>query len=190
MNTPWQNGFERLARASQRLQPAMSRVSRRLRPVEHMARTTSFALGMVPLSVQKPGLSLALNHAMQELIDAGELDFLDGRCCTISVRDRRLQWPLTMQDGRLTLTSDQPADVTISATVPAFLALISQQVDPDTLFFQRQLSIEGDVELGLHVKNLLDSLDDDDLPPLWQQALKALRQALIMEKPLPKSEQC
>ncbi|EXJ09542.1 ubiquinone anaerobic biosynthesis accessory factor UbiT [Nitrincola nitratireducens] len=31
--------------------------------------------------------------------------------------------------------------------------------DPDSLFFQRQLSIEGDTELGLGIKNLLDSLE-------------------------------
>ena len=31
--------------------------------------------------------------------------------------------------------------------------------DPDTLFFNRDLSIEGDTELGLVVKNMLDAVE-------------------------------
>ncbi|MGB7997639.1 MAG: SCP2 sterol-binding domain-containing protein, partial [Photobacterium halotolerans] len=40
----------------------------------------------------------------------------------------------------------------------------ARKVDPDTLFFQRRLTMQGDTELGLAVKNLLDSLDLDSLP--------------------------
>ena len=51
----------------------------------------------------------------------------------------------------------------------AFLLLASRQEDPDTLFFRRRLVIEGDTELGLAVKNLVDSLDPDLMPPrVWQ----------------------
>jgi predicted lipid carrier protein YhbT len=32
-------------------------------------------------------------------------------------------------------------------------------VDPDTLFFSRRLTIEGDTELGLLLKNRLDALE-------------------------------
>lgn len=182
MQKPWQIGLNGLNAATEQLRPFIQRLNSRLRPLERTASTAAVALGVVPLSWQSPGLSLALNHALQELIDAGELDFLEGRCCTIAIRDRRLHWPLTLSDGRLTLAPDQAADVTISATVPAFLDLISQQADPDTLFFQRQLSIEGDVELGLYVKNLLDALDEDDLPSVWQKALYALRLGLALEQ--------
>jgi predicted lipid carrier protein YhbT len=46
---------------------------------------------------------------------------------------------------------------------------VSRQEDPDTLFFQRRLTIEGDTELGLEVKNILDALDHENLPfPLKQ----------------------
>ena len=40
-----------------------------------------------------------------------------------------------------------------------FLRLAQRQEDPDTLFFSRRLSIEGDTELGLVVKNALDALE-------------------------------
>jgi predicted lipid carrier protein YhbT len=34
-----------------------------------------------------------------------------------------------------------------------------REEDPDTLFFARRLTIEGDTELGLVAKNLLDGID-------------------------------
>jgi predicted lipid carrier protein YhbT len=47
----------------------------------------------------------------------------------------------------------------LSATVSAFLQMLTRQEDPDTLFFHRRLAIEGDTELGLLVKNLLDRIE-------------------------------
>jgi predicted lipid carrier protein YhbT len=44
--------------------------------------------------------------------------------------------------------------------------MLARQQDPDTLFFHRKLAIEGDTELGLVVKNLLDRID-------WGEALRA-----------------
>ena len=40
-----------------------------------------------------------------------------------------------------------------------FLRMMLCEEDPDTLFFKRKLQIEGDTELGLITKNLLDSVD-------------------------------
>ena len=37
--------------------------------------------------------------------------------------------------------------------------MMLREEDPDTLFFNRKLHIEGDTELGLITKNLLDSVD-------------------------------
>ena len=42
--------------------------------------------------------------------------------------------------------------------------MLLRQEDPDTLFFNRRLKIEGDTELGLVVKNLLDSIDWSTVP--------------------------
>lgn len=57
------------------------------------------------------------------------------------------------------------ADVSISGSFDAFLKLAAQRVDPDTLFFQRELLIEGDTELGLELKNLFDRVDLFEWPP-------------------------
>jgi predicted lipid carrier protein YhbT len=52
-----------------------------------------------------------------------------------------------------------PADLTISARARDFLALLAREEDPDTLFFNRRLLMEGDTDLGLLVKNTLDGID-------------------------------
>ncbi|BAU46947.1 sterol-binding protein [Sulfurifustis variabilis] len=51
--------------------------------------------------------------------------------------------------------------VRIRGRVEDFLALALRREDPDTLFFNRRLSLEGETEAGLHVKNLLDALEYD-----------------------------
>ncbi len=155
---------------------------RTVQPMNRGARLGAWALSKMPETIQQRPLEPLLNHALQVLIEEGEFDFLNDKCCCISVRDCDLQWNLTLKDDRLVLLTDQTADVTISATVSAFLDLVSQSVDPDTLFFQRQLSIEGDVELGLQVKNLLDALDEEELPVIWRQALTAVKRLVQFER--------
>lgn len=72
----------------------------------------------------------------------------------------------------------QVADVTLSATAHDFLLLAQRQQDPDTLFFSRRLSMEGDTELGLVVKNALDAIELPVLDPRqWVHKL-APRQVL------------
>jgi predicted lipid carrier protein YhbT len=51
------------------------------------------------------------------------------------------------------------ADLTISASAYDFMLLARRLEDPDTLFFSRRLSMEGDTELGLLVKNTLDAIE-------------------------------
>lgn len=50
------------------------------------------------------------------------------------------------------------ADVTIRAGLRDYVSLALRREDPDSLFFTRRLVIEGDTELGLTLKNALDSL--------------------------------
>jgi len=49
-------------------------------------------------------------------------------------------------------------DVTVRASLADYLALALRREDPDTLFFSRRLVLEGDTELGVALKNALDSL--------------------------------
>jgi predicted lipid carrier protein YhbT len=68
----------------------------------------------------------------------------------------------------------RPWDVRICGRFEDFWQLATGGEDPDTLFFQRRLAIEGDVETGLTVKNLLDSLEYD-----WRAHIEAVFNRLL-----------
>ncbi|MBI2316775.1 MAG: SCP2 sterol-binding domain-containing protein [Betaproteobacteria bacterium] len=66
--------------------------------------------------------------------------------------------------GFVPLTSATAAEVTFRASACDFYLMARRIEDPDTLFFNRRLRIEGDTELGLVVKNALDAIDWQSLP--------------------------
>ena len=90
---------------------------------------------------------------------------LVGRRYAIRVKDLGLSLRFTVTQRGFApdrFSPDRGApDLTISATARDFLLLLSRREDPDTLFFCRRLVSEGDTELGLTVKNLLDALDPE-----------------------------
>lgn len=102
------------------------------------------------------GLNLVL--ARQLPADVGA--HLNGRRIRIQVRDAGLRFDFRGQDGQFRACApQQTADLTLSANAHDFLRLARRLDDPDTLFFNRRLSMEGDTELGLVVKNALDALE-------------------------------
>jgi len=72
------------------------------------------------------------------------------------------------------------SDVCIRGDLKSFVLLAAQKEDPDTLFFQRDLVIEGDTDLGLEVKNLLDSLELDELPPELLFAIRSSAEFIVL----------
>ena len=78
----------------------------------------------------------------------------------IHVRDARLTFDFAWTGKRFAACQkSQATDLTLSASAHDFLRLAQRQEDPDTLFFSRRLSMEGDTELGLLVKNTLDAIE-------------------------------
>ena len=121
---------------------------------------------LVPYAVQAPVLQAALNSAFRMPLENGELGFLEGRRIRIHVTDARIDWLVGLDAGGFrALERERPEDVSISGTLPDFALLATRRIDHDTLFFQRRIRIEGDTELGLGVKNTIDAMDWDDLPP-------------------------
>ncbi len=120
---------------------------------------------LTPFFVHQTVIELGLAKVFHEAIEEGELDFLVGRTVTIVVADIDWQFTVSLVNQRLAV---QPAvmepDAVMRAASRDLLRIAARKVDPDTLFFQRRLKMEGDTELGLAVKNLLDSLDMDSLP--------------------------
>ena len=123
----------------------------------------------VPFGLQKLVIEQAMQRLFAEPLEDGEFDVLEGRWLRIEVSDLGMAWSLTRDARGLRLARDSPVDVLIRGNWKEFLLLASRQEDPDTLFFRRRLVIEGDTDLGLAVKNLVDSLDSDLMPPrVWQ----------------------
>jgi len=121
---------------------------------------------VLPRRLRQEALSMALNRAFAQAIVQGELNFMRGRRVRIVVRDIPLDFSVTLLGQRLGVALPAAAaDVTLRAALPGLLSIVAGKMDPDTLFFRRELSIEGDTELGLTLKNFLDSQDPQQLMP-------------------------
>jgi predicted lipid carrier protein YhbT len=107
-------------------------------------------------------LSIALNIAAKaRLLPPDDLAQLEGRSFLIDVTDAGSRAAFTYSHGtfRPLFGFHGKPDLVFSADLAVFLRLLTRQEDPDTLFFNRELSVEGDTELGLIVKNMLEAVE-------------------------------
>lgn len=117
-----------------------------------------------PKTVLKPILQTLLNQFFKQQLNEGDLDFLKDKWVRILVTDMEFSFDLSIgkHKNKTQLIVDfqqkQP-NVIFSAHSDYLLLLALNKIDPDTLFFQRKLGIQGDTELGLFIKNLLASID-------------------------------
>jgi len=122
------------------------------------------------------GLCVGLNLAARAgLLSGHSLAALEGRCFQVVMEDAAARATFACRGGvfRPVYSAHARPDLVFRATLSAYLRLIAGQEDPDTLFFRRELLLEGDTELALEVKNMLDSVDWPGLATLgrWRSAL-------------------
>ena len=122
------------------------------------------SVSLPPVPVQALAVEPVLNLVLREGTEPGALKPLEGRVVGIVVTEPHLTWQFTVEGGRVKLVRGRRSEVTVTGGIPEFLLLLSRSEDPDTLFFQRRLVVEGDTELGLLLKNILDSIDLESLP--------------------------
>ncbi len=85
---------------------------------------------------------------------------LEGKAVRILVRETGLRFDVSWCGTRFVpLRGLAAPDLAIGASARDFMLLAQRREDPDTLFFARRLTMEGDTELGLLVKNTIDALD-------------------------------
>lgn len=126
----------------------------------------------VPFFIQRSLVEQLLNRAFAGPLSDDAFELLEDHIVGLDVRDLGLQLRLGYDKRRLVLHNEATAvDTWIRGSSTDFLSLARRREDPDTLFFQRRLLIEGDTELGLGLKNLLDSIDWSDLPKGFQWGL-------------------
>ncbi len=117
------------------------------------------------------GLALVagLNAALKmKLLPESELTALDDKLFRVHVLDTGGTAHFTYRGGlfRPVFRAERDPDLAFAAHLSAYLQLLARQEDPDTLFFNRELEITGDTELGLMVKNMLDAVEWPSLPRL------------------------
>ncbi|MGX9417050.1 ubiquinone anaerobic biosynthesis accessory factor UbiT [Vibrio sp. RC27] len=133
--------------------------------VKNAATLLKSPVQLLPKFVHRLTMLEALRMVFKEALEDGDFEFLDSKWLRVEVTDLDLHWYIGFNDEQLVVSEqEQIADVCFSGTLNDLVLIAGRKEDPDTLFFQRRLSIEGDTELGLEVKNLMDSIDLDALP--------------------------
>ena len=127
---------------------------------------------LLPFFIQQKCLSEILSRVFKEEIEDGDLDFLQGKWLKVTVSDLKLTWFLSFENEVFIIKAQAiNIDVSFSASVNDLVLVAGRKEDADTLFFQRRLSIEGNTELGLEIKNLLDNIEFDNLPPIAEKLI-------------------
>lgn len=131
-----------------------------------------YQLKIMPNKLKIQLINRAMNHFFKDSIQEGELDFLVNKSFQINVEDLDYSTTITIKNNQLIASNNlNKADVILKSTFNPLVLLISRKEDPDTLFFNRALAIEGNTALVLEIKNWLDSLDFDLLPKPMQKIL-------------------
>lgn len=134
----------------------------------------------LPVAPPSMALAAALTLGLGRIVPRDAAGPLQGHRYALIVRDLGLAVHVEALDGRFrAATPPYAPDLCIAATLRDFIALGLREEDPDTLFFAGRLAVEGDTELGLTVKNLLDGIDWPGLvaralPPAFAGSLSRL----------------
>lgn len=123
-----------------------------------------------------------LDLALGQVIRRGDLQALYGKRIAIHVTDAGLRLHFTvLNSGFSAAQGNVIPDLIISASAYDFYLLAMRKEDPDTLFFNRRLVVEGDTELGLIAKNTLDAIE---YPILKLECVSPLHLLKTMKKRL------
>lgn len=143
-------------------------------PVMNMPTTSAFELpgplrDVLSRLPRFPGsvlLVTALNVTLTPQLHADTRTALLRKRLRVTVRDAALTFDFTWTGSHFAPSpTHAQIDLIITANSSDFLQLARRQIDPDTLFFNRRLSMEGDTELGLVVKNAIDAMELPVLDP-------------------------
>lgn len=125
----------------------------------------------------------AFNLTVWKSLQDLDWEELQGRRFCVRVRDVGLRLWFSVAASGLKAEQAGQADVTFTATLMDFIRLALRLEDPDTLFFNRRLLIEGDTDLGLRTKNMLDGVEFETLlasfPGVLGNAIQHLRARVL-----------
>lgn len=114
----------------------------------------------LPSQPPRHALVFALNTMLKRELLPADMSLFNGRTFEIDVLDAGIKIHFTANETQFVAENFVGTpDLRLAANGVDFMRMILREEDPDTLFFKRKLQIEGDTELGLITKNLLDSVD-------------------------------
>lgn len=142
--------------------------------VDKAPHMLGLTLRFIPFSLKKQVIEQLLQLQFKHSLEEGDLDFLENRWLKIEVTDLQLVWFVSLIENQLVVSREEIADVSFIGNANDLIMIATRRQDPDTLFFQRRLIVEGDTELGLYVKNLMDSIEIEAMPKFLRLTLEKL----------------
>lgn len=145
----------------------------------YLQKKALHAVGMIarnlPFDRQKEMGEFLLHSIFKEALHEGELNILENKYVLIEIKNLHFSRTFTLKDNIFKIIKHSPkADATISGDLSSFIQLAARTQDPDTLFFQRKISIQGNTELSLTLKNLIDSIDRENIPNYMFNAIQII----------------
>lgn len=133
-----------------------------LPPVQRPLR---LALRLAPEALLAPLIAALSTHLLRGQPVQERLKELAGKRVSLLITDPACELRFRIGERGLSSGWDSRSghgwDVRIRGSFDDFWLMATRAEDPDTLFFNRRLAIEGDTETGLALKNLLDALEYD-----------------------------
>lgn len=105
------------------------------------------------------GFNLTVWKKLKDL----DWDGLYGRTFSVVIKDMELALYFSVAEKGLRAVKTAQPDVIFTATFMDLIRLALRLEDPDALFFNRRLLIEGNTDIGLRVKNMLDGIEFESL---------------------------
>lgn len=119
-------------------------------------------LNIVPEPLHGRATAFACNHLLKGQAINRRLKVLDGKRLWLTILDTDTCLQYRFDNGRLRYDSSaNKPEIHIRGELKYLLQLASRNEDADTLFFARQISMEGNTEDGLILKNFMDALEFD-----------------------------
>jgi predicted lipid carrier protein YhbT len=99
---------------------------------------------LIPFAIKKPAMVFMLQRIFKEALADGDFEFLEGRFLKVSVDELKLSCFVTLKQGQLMVQEQSDVcDVSFAAGLNDLILIAGRKEDPDSLFFQRRLRIEG-----------------------------------------------
>lgn len=152
-------------------------------PCPQLPAPVAFAATQLPLRFLYPLIEQQLNRVLAESLQNNDLALLDNREFGLCIDDLGVTIGFTLSDRQLRVIAPHKPTAMVSGPLAAFAWLASGRSDADALFFNRHLLIEGDTELGLVIKNVIDTTDLARLPALLRHGLDLLVRVIPAQPP-------